>query len=361
MISFKDAELLSVLPENLSKPETQALSAAVKHGIQGLQRYARAAPLYAAIGELPEEVLNLLAVELRVQYYDPEAKRSIREGMVKQTVAWYLRGGTGSVLKEYLGTLYQGGTLQEWYTYGGKPYFFKAIVDLALSDVIEVGDGEKIVDRIYTYKNARSWLETLMFRIGAEYGVPVRYDNAICFRTQFHPRYNLAYLHLDGHWPLDASKLLNGYDSENLLDFYPVDFRVKLRVVSDAQVGQRLLMQDSIAVETQEVLSACIRVEATEPVQTEAWMAIQTDAGTKTEIETVLHTRQSTRGEAVAENVIQLRSGLEEQVKAEAGVQIYSGAAYAVAAASYMTKMNQTDASWSLGGSRKLDGGRYFL
>ena len=98
MISFKDADLLSVLPENLSQPETQALSAAIKGGLRNLQRYARAAPIYAAIKELPDEALNLLAVELRVQYYEPDAKRSIREGMIKQTVAWYLRGGTGSVL-----------------------------------------------------------------------------------------------------------------------------------------------------------------------------------------------------------------------------------------------------------------------
>ena len=125
MISFKDADLLSVLPENLSQPETQALSAAIKSGLRDLQRYARAAPIYAAIKELPDEALNLLAVELRVQYYEPDAKRSIREGMIKQTVAWYLRGGTGSVLSEYLGTLFQGGRLQEWYIYEENHIFLR--------------------------------------------------------------------------------------------------------------------------------------------------------------------------------------------------------------------------------------------
>ena len=72
--------------------------------------------------------------------------------MVEQTLAWYLRGGTGSVLTEYLGALYQGGRLEEWYHYGGNPYFFKAMIDLELDDEIETGTGDKIAERIRAYK-----------------------------------------------------------------------------------------------------------------------------------------------------------------------------------------------------------------
>ena len=124
MINFSEADLLSVLPEHLEQVQTEALSAAVKEGLQKLQTYSRAASVYASIPELPDEVLNLLAVELRTQYYNPEARRDRREKMVEQTLAWYLRGGTGSVLTEYLGALYQGGRLEEWYHYGWESLFF---------------------------------------------------------------------------------------------------------------------------------------------------------------------------------------------------------------------------------------------
>lgn len=160
---------LSVLPESLSRPETQALSAAIRVGLLRLQDYSRAISMYAALRDLPDEVLNLLAVELRTQYYDPAAKRKKREDMVRQTIAWYFRGGTGAVLTEYLATLYQGGRLKEWYDYGGAPYFFKAVVELALDDEIRPGDGERIAERINTYKNVRSWLEDLAFHIGADF------------------------------------------------------------------------------------------------------------------------------------------------------------------------------------------------
>lgn len=314
MISFKDADLLSVLPENLSQPETQALSAAIKGGLRNLQRYARAAPIYAAIKELPDEALNLLAVELRVQYYEPDAKRSIREGMIKQTVAWYLRGGTGSVLSEYLGTLFQGGRLQEWYIYGGKPYFFKAIVDLALDDVIHVGDGEKIIDRIRVYKNVRSWLEVLEFHVGAEYEVPISFENKVCFRFQFHPRYNLGYLHLDSLWRLDRSRRLNGYDSEEMLDFYPVKARLQIAVNGETKVelaGVNMKKRVRVAIKT--------------------------------------------------ESIQHVRTGIAKKIQMAERLNCQASTKFKIETDSYMTKLNGLDGTWELNGSRKLDGGRYAL
>ena len=211
MINFSEADLLSVLPEHLEQVQTEALSAAVKKGLQKLQTYSRAASVYAAIPELPDEVLNLLAIELRTQYYDPEDRRERREKMVEQTLAWYLRGGTGSVLTEYLGALYQGGRLEEWYHYGGNPYFFKAMIDLELDDEIETGTGDKIAERIRAYKNVRSWLEELAFHIGIQVPVPIEYESKIRFFSDFYPRFNLAVLKLDGTWKLDGGRKLNGY------------------------------------------------------------------------------------------------------------------------------------------------------
>ena len=98
MTDFKNAGLLSVLPESLSRPETQALSAAIRVGLRRLQDYSRAISMYAALRDLPDEVLNLLAVELRTQYYDPAVKRKKREDRVRQTTAWDFRGGPGVMM-----------------------------------------------------------------------------------------------------------------------------------------------------------------------------------------------------------------------------------------------------------------------
>lgn len=315
MINFSEADLLSVLPEHLEQVQTEALSAAVKEGLQKLQTYSRAASVYASIPELPDEVLNLLAVELRTQYYNPEDRRDRRKKMVEQTLAWYLRGGTGSVLTEYLGALYQGGRLEEWYHYGGNPYFFKAIVDLALDDEIETGTGERITERIQAYKNVRSWLEELVFRIGVQVPVPIEYENKIRFFSEFYPRFNLAVLKLDGRWKLDGVRKLNGYDSSETLDFYPVAMSVSVPV----------------AVPVQAALSgSCFKMAAEEGVKVEAAQNIGIEAAESVKMEQKL-TFQS-----------------------EAGISVLQTTAS-------MYKKNLLNGSWKLSGSRKLDGGRYAL
>ena len=314
MINFSEADLLSVLPEHLEQVQTEALSAAVKKGLQKLQTYSRAASVYAAIPELPDEVLNLLAIELRTQYYDPEDRRERREKMVEQTLAWYLRGGTGSVLTEYLGALYQGGRLEEWYHYGGKPYFFKAMIDLDLDDEIETGTGDKIAERIRAYKNVRSWLEELAFHIGIQVLVPIEYENQIRFSSEFYPRFNLAVLKLDGRWKLDDGRKLNGYDSNETLDFYPVAMSVIVPV--------------TVPVQTE--LSCRYQMTAMENVKAEAALNICTEA---------------------AENV-----RMEQRLTCQSGAEVS-----VLQAEAFMYKKNMLNGSWKLNGSRKLDGGRYNL
>lgn len=314
MINFREADLLSVLPEHLEQVQTEALSAAVKEGLQKLQTYSRAASVYASIPELPDEVLNLLAVELRTQYYDPEDRRERREKMVEQTLAWYLRGGTGSVLTEYLGALYQGGRLEEWYHYGGNPYFFKAMIDLDLDDEIETGAGDKIAQRIRAYKNVRSWLEELAFHIGIQVLVPIEYENQIRFSSEFYPRFNLAVLKLDGRWKLDGGRKLNGYDSSETLDFYPVAMSVIVPV--------------TVPVQTE--LSCRYQMTAMETVKAEATLNICTEA---------------------AENV-----RMEQRLTCQSGAEVS-----VLQAEAFMYKKNLLNGSWKLNGSRKLDGGRYNL
>lgn len=315
MINFREADLLSVLPEHLEQVQTEALSAAVKEGLQKLQTYSRAASVYASIPELPDEVLNLLAVELRTQYYDPEDRRERREKMVEQTLAWYLRGGTGSVLTEYLGALYQGGRLEEWYHYGGNPYFFKAMIDLDLDDEIETGAGDKIAQRIRAYKNVRSWLEELAFHIGIQVLVPIEYENQIRFSSEFYPRFNLAVLKLDGRWKLDGGRKLNGYDSSETLDFYPVAMSVSVPVAVPVQA---------------ELSGSCFKMAAEEGVKVEAAQNIGIEAAESVKMEQKL-TFQS-----------------------EAGIPVLQTTAS-------MYKKNLLNGSWKLSGSRKLDGGRYAL
>ena len=244
-----------IMPTALQTQENEALGYAVEQAIKRILDYTSGISLYADLEAVSDGVLNLMAQELRTQYYDAEAERKVREELVRNALPWHMHGGTRSVLEEYLATLYGGGRISEWYEYGGAPYYFKAIVAVDEDIEISLGDSYEIVKRIEAYKNIRSWLEALMFQMTFQYHVPIEYENRITLQTEFYPRYNLGFLRLGGTWKLDGSLRLGGYDSRSEMDFYPVQLRIpvelKTDIKPDAGMGSRIFYYSRPVLETE--------------------------------------------------------------------------------------------------------------
>ena len=148
-----------------------------------------------------------------------------------------------------------------------------------------------------------------------KYEVPIEYENKIRFSSEFYPRFNLAVLKLDGRWKLDGGRKLNGYDSNETLDFYPVAMSVIVPVTVPVQA---------------ELSGSCFKMAAEEGVKVEAAQNIGIEAAESVKMEQKL-TFQS-----------------------EAGIPVLQTTAS-------MYKKNLLNGSWKLSGSRKLDGGRYAL
>ena len=121
MIKYTESEMLQVMPEPLKyKAEVVALSYAIKRAIGKMVGYAERASVYAAIDKLPEDILDLLAVELRAQYYDEDMDISIKREIVKKTMLWYHRAGTPSAVEELISAVFGEGEISEWFEYAVK-------------------------------------------------------------------------------------------------------------------------------------------------------------------------------------------------------------------------------------------------
>ena len=299
-----------LMPEILRTPESEAISYAISEGLKKLLDDAKRISLYGEISQVPDEVLDAMAAESRTQYYDPGASRKIREDMVRQTFGWYMHGGTSSIISEYLATLYGGGQVEEWYDYGGEPYFFKAIVIVAEETVLPAGSSKEIIRRINGYKNVRSWLEALIFRISFEVQIPIEIEAGLRLFIEYYPRQNLVPLLLDGTWKLNGGRKLNGYWSDRKADFYPMAVGVfaEADAEPDFQAGG---MQIGISVEEEIIceLRAAMEADAQEDLTYETAMTVGT--------------------------------GVKVGVRTDGGV--YTG--------------RILDGTWKLDGSRKLDGG----
>lgn len=158
MVNYKDSEIVQILPENIKNfPEVIALSYAISKAIKKLVDCTENISVYAAVDELPEKMLNLLAVELRAQYYDEKLSIEQKRTIVKSALLWHEHAGTPYAVEEMIKAVFGTGEVKEWFEYGGKPYYFRVETDTTITEE-STRNFQNIMRRV---KNTRSHMEAI--------------------------------------------------------------------------------------------------------------------------------------------------------------------------------------------------------
>lgn len=158
MIKFEDSEITQILPGALkSLPEVKAISYAIKNAMGKLIAFSHLASVYTAIDELPEAILDLLATELRSQYYEKDMSLEVKRDILKKTLLWYYHAGTPSAVSELVESVFGEGEVLEWFDYDGKPYRFKIKTNAMMTPNMS----EEFSAIIRKVKNTRSHLEAI--------------------------------------------------------------------------------------------------------------------------------------------------------------------------------------------------------
>ncbi len=114
------------------------------------------AAIYSRIDDLDEAVLDILAVDLKIDWYDFDAKIDVKRRVVMDS--WYIhhRMGTRSAVETAISDVYPHSIVEEWFEYGGDPYHFRVVLDADHSEPIPV---DTAMDKIKIFKPARSALD----------------------------------------------------------------------------------------------------------------------------------------------------------------------------------------------------------
>lgn len=132
--------------------------------------------LYGRIDELPDALLDTIAYDLKVDWWDADAPLDVKRRVLLS--AWTVKRGLGSVgaVNRAIGDVYEGASVQDWYDYGGKPYHYRLQVDLG-----ETAGGIEVLEKLRRqskyYVNARSVLDGVVF--ATERIQPIRYGTAL--------------------------------------------------------------------------------------------------------------------------------------------------------------------------------------
>lgn len=173
---LQSVSLLDILPSNLIADEQiNAAAQALDDELQKVTVAIRETLILPRIDELPEAVVDLLAWQLHVDFYDELKSLAEKRNAVKQSIAMHRIKGTRMAVELALHMVYESGEVREWFEYGGRPYYFR--VCFIRTETIHMEDVDRVIRIVYAVKNTRSWLESIGFtrpvRIGMYHGAAV--------------------------------------------------------------------------------------------------------------------------------------------------------------------------------------------
>lgn len=162
---IKDIEsisLLDILPNSiLTDPQITAAAKALDTELQSVTRATVETLHLPRIDELPEAVVDLLAWQWHVDFYEPLGMDiDTKRRLVKESIAWHRAKGTPAAIEAVASAAFDKTTVKEWYEYGGKPYYFKIVTEYVTTDKEVLNRLHRAVDSV---KNVRSWLEEIEF------------------------------------------------------------------------------------------------------------------------------------------------------------------------------------------------------
>lgn len=158
MIKYTEGELLNMLfTPDAEDPDWIATSYALRWAMGELVKCSLYIRTYCAIDELPERIVDAMALSLRAQYYDATLPLDVKRNLVKNTFKWYRTAGTKKAVRELIETVFGSGTVIEWFEDGSDPYTFKVETEVQFQpDTVE-----QFQEMIRKVKNTRSHLSML--------------------------------------------------------------------------------------------------------------------------------------------------------------------------------------------------------
>ena len=157
--TIKNVSLIELVPPNLqNNPDIIAVSRAADKQWQKFAGKLNEVLTYADIEGVTPEVLNMLAVEMNVDFYDQDLPLSKCRALVKNGYTYKYRKGTVRAVRQVVSDAYDKANVEEWSDYGGEPYHFRITTEAAMPDENTIN---KMFKAVQAVQNVRSKLDYL--------------------------------------------------------------------------------------------------------------------------------------------------------------------------------------------------------
>ncbi|MGN0686666.1 MAG: phage tail protein I [Oscillospiraceae bacterium] len=171
LVTEKDA-LLASFPYSLTRDEDKGkLADAIAEELIKTIANSEYAAVFLRLDDLPEEVLDILAADLNVEWYDCEGTLEEKRRIIHECMQVHRYKGTKYAVEKALRSVYEDARVAEWFEYGGEPYHFKIIIYDSSNDRDK---RDRVIAKVQYYKNLRSVLEETIFEVGVSTDIAVK-------------------------------------------------------------------------------------------------------------------------------------------------------------------------------------------
>lgn len=183
-----NADYSECLPEALKKdPKMVALANATATALLDTSGIIDNVLIYSRFDELPEELVDILAYDLHVDWYDYNYPLEAKRDLVKNSVKVHKKMGTKYAIETALGSLFPESEVEEWFQYEGEPGHFHIVLDVTNQRI--TADYAAIIRAVKMYKRLSAHMDELTYQ-GQVHGVIYTHGEYFRYKTPLTGRLN---------------------------------------------------------------------------------------------------------------------------------------------------------------------------
>lgn len=185
MIELHEVGLVEGLPPDVAKePWVQILDAVFRERRKKELEAAERLKIYTDIDRADEAVLDILAVQFRVDWYDTSYPIETKRRIIKTALEVRRYCGTEWAVRKALASIYPNVKISEWYDYGGRPGYWRMNVDITDDGVIYYTP-EEIEKRLGYARRCTAHLEHIIYIVEPHERSPAYVAAAPCGMAAF--------------------------------------------------------------------------------------------------------------------------------------------------------------------------------
>ena len=160
--------LVATLPPALrTDPSVVALAEALGEVLAVRPAEIERLRIYPAIDTLDEPLLDILAHDFKVDWWDPEYSLEEKRRTLKDSWRVHRLLGTRAAVEMAISAIYPHTQVLEWFEYGGEPYHFRLDINIT-NDHIDSDKQRRVLERLNFYKSLRSHNGGVTYFVEAE-------------------------------------------------------------------------------------------------------------------------------------------------------------------------------------------------